>query len=177
VWRLGDDAVDDLRQGRLSLNCALAVIDAPKQERKALIDLFTGEVQPNLNTARRIVENSVAAALVRSCSVEGLLTRPEIAAVLKSKLDGPKKIAALDRALRQLRYPELSAAEEQAARAIADLRFPKKQTVSVPPNLEPGKITVTIKASTIGDLEEKIEEISKRLRKKKFTPLFQVAGK
>ena len=177
VWKLGEAVRADLHAGRLDFGCALAVTEAPVAERPFLIDLFANHIHPNRNTARRIVENAVSAALVRRCSVGALIQGEPIASVLTKKLSGPEKIAALDRIFRRLRYPTLEKEQQKANKMINDMNLPKYASVALPKNLEGRDLAVTLRARSVREVEQGAQALLQAAKEGGFAALFQVLEK
>jgi hypothetical protein len=176
VYELGEKVMNLLHENRLTFGCAVAVIDAPKAERAALIELFTSRVSPNRNTARRIAENTVAAALAQGISVEELLREPVVAQALTSESSGPQKIASVDQALHRLRYPQLTEAREKALALVAKLDLPKAVRIDIPASLE-ARPTFSISPGSAEELAKLAAKLSEAAQTKTAAELFKVLGR
>ncbi len=160
-------------ENTLSINCAKAILDAPKSERKALTWVFSNYISPNKNTAKRIVENFVAVGINRKISVAELIKNNNISLLLLSNKSGPEKIKAIDNALIRLRYPVLTKEIERLKREIGALDLTNGTTITLPKNLEGGKLIITIGARNQKELSRELHEIKKGLERGGFEKIFK----
>lgn len=174
VWNLGKEVLDKIRGEALSFNCALAVCDAPKSEQEPFIDIFTNLISPNRNTAKRMVDNAVSVALNQNIKVSELFESEQISFILFSKSSGPEKIKALDQALIKLRYPVLFAEIRKGEKAIFDLALPKDITITLPQNLESGRLSLLLKPGSSKDLTRQLSLLKRAIENGDFEKIFEV---
>ena len=177
IHRLGQDAIETIRAGRLSFGAALVVAQSPKQERKALLDLFSKIIRPNRNTARRITENLVAVALIQNKPVKQVIQTENLNRILKGDFSGPEKIRAFDRAIYQMRYPALSGQIKKTEAVIDEISFPSGIQVTLPAHLEGGYIDFHIRAKSLAELSSLACSISGAEKNDSLTTLFNLVTK
>ena len=175
IRRLGASAMEALFDGRLSIGCAHALIDAPAADRSVLVDLFTQQLSPNRNTARRIAQNAVAAAVARAVPIVRILSEALNASVREDR-SGPQNIAALDRALYRMRYPVLSQAQQKAEQEVVELGLPKTIRVALPPHLEGGRIEFSVSAKSIEEIRSAAVALEQAISQGGLEKLFRRIG-
>src|SRR5262249_26050712 len=123
-------------EGTLPLDTALWIGVHAAADRQVLLQLFTG-LKVGSNRAREFAtyideicqrDASSPAALLHDLGMPAWLADPQLA--------GPQKLERVRQALRQARYPQLSAYEQRFQAAARRLRLPPQITLRPPPYFE-----------------------------------------
>jgi hypothetical protein len=134
----------------------------PPADRDALLEL-AAQLRLGENQLRDVLDDLAAIGARRKCGLAAVLGIDEVRAVLARHLGRNEAIRALKRALRRLRYPQLSAAEQGLAQRVRALRLPAGVRVDLPENLEGEHIAVTLRASSAAELRAQADAVAAAL--------------
>ena len=126
----------------------LAAADA---DRDALLRLAES-LRLGENQLRDLFDDLADVAARQGTSIAAVCGGGEVGAVLGRGLGRNEAIRALKLALRHLRYPQLSAAEQRLAELAKRLRLPAGVRVAFPEHLEGEHVSVTLRARSTSEL-------------------------
>ncbi len=134
----------------------------PPVDRDALLEL-AARLRVGENQLRDILDDLAAIGSRHGCGIASLLQRDDLRAVLGRPLARNEAIKALKQALRRLRYPQLSTAEQRLATLGTSLRLPAGVRIELPENLEGEHIAVTLRARTAAELRAQARAVAAAL--------------
>lgn len=135
----------------------------PPVDRDALLEL-AARLRLGENQLRDILDDLAAIGSRRDCGIDTLLQGADLRAVLGRALPRNEAIKALKQALRRLRYPQLSAAQQHLAALGKALGLPAGVCIDVPENLEGEHIAVTLRAGSAAELRAQARAVAAALR-------------
>jgi hypothetical protein len=125
----------------------------PAADGEALLRLAR-ELKAGENHLKDILDWLEEIALGDGGAIAEILTRQEFARIASDpRLGRNDKLKRLKEELRRLRFPRLARIEEEIRRHIRDMKLDPLLSVSVPPGLEGGAVTVNIRAAACDDLK------------------------
>ncbi len=95
-------------------------------------------------------------------SPETVLDDARLRAIAASGGSGPERLKRWKERLRRLRYPRLAARQDAVASQLRAMTRPAL-TITPPPGLEGGVVTVTIRARTTGELADALAVLQREL--------------
>jgi len=101
-----------------------------------------------------------------------VLAERSLAAALRARGSAPDRLKRWKEALRRLRYPRLAAREAAIGEAIRALGLGPAVGVAVPPGLEGGTLSFTIRARTAGEFAAVLDRLQERLASGDLERLF-----
>jgi len=104
------------------------------------------------NQVRDLLEQVEDIAVRQGTCPAAVLRDAAVTSVLDRGLGRNETIHALRRALRRLRYPELSRAEAELSRLIKELELPSGVKLELPEGLESERLSVRVTASSAHEL-------------------------
>ena len=120
----------------LPVDVALWVSGLEPADRQAVLPLFT-TLQLGSNRAQECAAYIDEVCQRDACTAAALFERLDIAALLAdAQRSGPQKRETLRQALRQARYPQLTAHEQRYREAVRRLRLPPAVSLRPPPYFE-----------------------------------------
>jgi hypothetical protein len=145
----------------------------PAADRDALLDLAM-QLRLGENHLRDILDDLVAIGARRNCAIGAVLREAAVRNVLARPLGRNEAIKALKQALRRLRFPQLSTAEQRLADLARALALPSGVRVELPDNLEGEQIGVTLRARSAAELRAQTEALAAALRGGAIDEMFAV---
>jgi hypothetical protein len=109
-------------------------------------------------------------------SLSGVLSLESVVAARRQPVGRNDKLKRVKGALRRLRFPALSAAEDRLAALIRSLRLPPDVRISVPEFLEGDEVRVEIVARTPEDLRNAVASLQEAAGSQTCDDLFAVLG-
>lgn len=120
--RLGEEALEAVRKGTITVGHAALIAGAAPEERFALLRLLARLCRANLNESRVLVALIRDLKEILGLDLEGLLARPPIREALESEGTSPReRLGRLRRELEAMRYPELTKRRSDFRRAAGSL--------------------------------------------------------
>jgi len=145
----------------------------PPADRDALLELAV-QLRLGENQLRDVLDDVGAIVARRGGGVTGLLSDEAVrGAVARSPGRNPA-IRALKQALRRLRYPQLSNAEQRLAELGRALRLPAGVRVELPENLDGDAIALTLRGRTAGELRAQARAAAACLQGEALDEMFAV---
>jgi hypothetical protein len=103
---------------------------------------------------------------------EAPLGDAELRAIAAGGGSAPERLKRWKERLRRLRYPRLAARETAVAEQVRALACGPTMTVTPPPALEGGVVTITIRARSAHELGDAVETLRQRLARGDVARLF-----
>ena len=147
----------------------------PATDRDALLELAR-ELLLGENQLRDVLDDLTAIAARRGSDAASVLRDATVRAVRARGLGRNEAIRALKQALRRLRYPQLSAAEQRLAERVKALRLPAGVQVELPENLEGERIGLILRARSAAELRAQADAVVAALRGATIEEMFAVLG-
>lgn len=145
----------------------------PASDRDALLDLAT-RLRLGENQLRDILDDLVAIGARRNCAIAAVLSEATVRTVLARPLGRNEAIKALKQALRRLRFPQLSTAEQRLADLARALALPSGVRVELPDNLEGEQIGVMLRARSAAELRAQAAALAAALQGGTIDEMFAV---
>ncbi|HWO40259.1 MAG TPA: hypothetical protein VNO43_00450 [Candidatus Eisenbacteria bacterium] len=111
-------------------------------------------------------DGTTAADVLSSAPIHKIETDP--------RLGRADKLKTIKDQLRRLRFPGLSAAEEDIKARIRELKLPPGLRMSAPPGLEGGKLRVEFEASSVRELEAMVGALTQSVHHPALSATFDV---
>lgn len=146
-----------------------------ESDREAVLDL-AGELRLGENQLRDVLDDLGAIAARQGSSAAAVLAGAELQAVRARRLGRNEAVRAVKLALRRLRYPQLSAAEQRLAEQVKALRLPAGVRVELPENLEGEHIAVVLRGRSAAELRAQADALSAVLRGAPLEEMFDLLG-
>jgi hypothetical protein len=128
------------------------------------------------NQFRDVLDTAEDVAARAGSSVAAVLGGADVSAALGADLGRNDAIKAVKQALRRLRFPQLSAAEERLQSLIGGLGLPAGATLEVPPNLEGRELRVTLRGRSAAELRTRAAGLAAALGRPEVDEIFAVLG-
>ncbi|MGD9763940.1 MAG: hypothetical protein AB7V27_09525 [Candidatus Binatia bacterium] len=126
------------------------------------------------NQFRAVLDDVVDIAARRGCAVAAVLEDPAVRAVWARGLGRNEAMKALREALRRLRYPQLTAAEQRVSALTRSLRLPAGARLECPPLLEGEEMTLVVRGSSATQLRARAAAAVRALQDEALEELFAV---
>lgn len=133
-------------------------LEQSADDRDALLELARNH-RLGENQFRDVLDDLLAIGARLGCNVADVLQQGSVQAVLQRPLGRNEAIKALKQALRRLRYPQLSAAEQRLAELARSLRLPSGVRIEPPENLEGEHLAVTVRARSAAELRAQVRAL------------------
>jgi ParB-like chromosome segregation protein Spo0J len=148
----------------LSFPMALELGQTPLETASALTELFS-RLKPSLNRQREFVELLTDISRRENTAIAALLREAQAAAILDDpKLDRNRKSRLLKDCLTRRRFPAISRAEADFARALKKLALAPGTTLAAPRHFEGGTYTLSLSFRNRRELERQAEGLNRILR-------------
>lgn len=122
--------------GRLSMKVIEMMNSLSKEDQQQINQLFTS-LKWSLNLQRQVILWITEIADREGRSVQEVIDDDRISHVVTNgNMSGPQKIKAIERALREWRFPTMVESERAFTKGILDLRLPSQVRVIPPPFFE-----------------------------------------
>lgn len=146
-------------ESSLPVDIALWAGSLDTTDRQAVLPLFTG-LQLGSNRAQECAAYIDEICQRDACTAAALFQRLDIPALLADpQRSGPQKREAARRALRQARYPQLTAHEQRYRDAARRLRLPPAITLRPPPYFESRQYQITFSFSQRQELRRAAQRL------------------
>ena len=143
----------------LPVDVALWVGGLDQADRQAVLPMFTS-LQLGSNRAQECAAHLDEVCQRDACTAAALLERLGIAALLAdAQRSGPQKREAVRNALRQARYPQLTAHEQRYREAARRLRLPPAVSLRPPPYFENSQYQVSFSFSRKQELRNAAQRL------------------
>ena len=143
----------------LPVDVALWVGGLDTADRQAVLPMFTS-LQLGSNRAQECAAHIDEVCQRDTCSASALFERLGIAALLAdAQRSGPQKREAVRHALRQARYPQLTAHEQRYREAARRLRLPPAVSLRPPPYFENSQYQVSFSFSRKQELRNAAQRL------------------
>ena len=143
----------------LPVDVALWVGGLDRADRQAVLPMFTS-LQLGSNRAQECAAHIDEVCQRDACTAAALFERLGIAALLADvQRSGPQKREAVRHALRQARYPQLTAHEQRYREAARRLRLPPAVSLRPPPYFENNQYQVSFSFSRKQELRQAAQRL------------------
>ena len=155
-----DDALQAATvENALPVDVALWIGGLDMADRRAVLPLFTG-LQLGSNRAQECAAFIDEVCQRDTCTAAALLERLDVPVLLADpQRSGPQKREAVRHALRQARYPQLTAHEQRYREAVRRLRLPPTVSLRPPPYFESRQYQVSFSFSQRQDLRRAAQHL------------------
>lgn len=126
------------------------------------------------NQFRDVLELAEGIAARRACAMADVLALDPVRSVLEGPLGRNEAVKALKLALRRLRYPQLTEAEERLGRLVKALRLPRGVRVEFAPHLEGSRVTVIVEAQSAPTLRAHAAALAEALACDEVDEIFRL---
>jgi hypothetical protein len=144
-------------------------------DRDALLDLAT-QLRLGENQLRDVLDDLTAISARRGCDIAAVVHGDELRAVRARPLGRNEAVKAVKHALHQLRFPQLTAAEQRLAELGKSLRLPAGARLVLPEHLEGEHIGVTLQARSPAELRAQAGAVAAALENGALDEMFAVLG-
>jgi ParB-like nuclease family protein len=145
---------------RISLPVTRWLMDMEQPLRSQVFGLMNN-LRFNINQQKQFIEYIIDLSKRDEKSVSGLLKDPRIETLCSDRrMNNPQKARAVLRYLREIRFPELSKAEETFRSTIAALALPKGARVEAPPFFEAPLYRLEVLFKSGKELTEKLTRLT-----------------
>jgi hypothetical protein len=173
---MSDDAVRAYAaEKRFSAGMLDRWLGLPPGDRAALLEVAR-RLRLGENQVRDVLDDAQDAAARRGGNLAQVFAAEPIAAVFRRGRGRNETLKALKLALRRLRYPQLSSVEDRLGQLAKALPLPYGVRVSVPPNLEGARITVTFAADSAPALRALARDVARALDRGEVEEMFRLLG-
>lgn len=128
------------------------------------------------NQVRDLLDTFEAIAVRRGCSFTEILDDESIRCVLAEGRGRNETLSGLKRALRRLKFPQLSATEVRLQGLIKGVRLPSGVAMILPENLEGEELVVSIRGRSAEELRRRIDEAARLFQGAAIDEMFRVLG-
>ena len=129
-------------------------------DREALMTLAQG-LDVGQNHLRDLLEWLEEIQLRDGVSFAEILSREELSRIMSDpRLGRNDKLKRLKDELRRLRFPRMARIEKEIHQRIREMKLKPQINVTVPPGLEGGVVTLTVKASSHDELKRLFGEVA-----------------
>ena len=161
-------------ENALPVDVAVWVGGLNAADRQAVLPLFTG-LQLGSNRAQACAAYIDEVCQRDACSAAALFERLDIAALLVDpQRSGPQKREAVRHALRQARYPQLTAHEQRYREAVRRLRLPPVILLRPPPYFENRQYQVSFSFSQRQELRQAAQRLLEAADSDALDELFEL---
>jgi hypothetical protein len=120
-------------------------------DRAALLEV-AAQLRLGENQFRDLFDDLLAVGARQGCTIAAVVDSAALRAVLASGLGRNEAVKGFKRAVRRLRYPQLSAVEQRLAELAKTVRLPAGVRLELPENLEGEHVGVTLRARSAAEL-------------------------
>ncbi|HUI27461.1 MAG TPA: hypothetical protein VL403_15370 [Candidatus Kryptonia bacterium] len=125
------------------------------------------------NQFRDLLDWSEEIAVRDGCSVATVWAREPVAATLARDLGRNEMIAAVKSALRQLRFPQLAAAEARLAELVRRLKLPRGVRLQLPEHLEGDDVRIDMSGHSAAALRAHAAAVQRALSAPELDEIFR----
>ncbi|MBI4516252.1 MAG: hypothetical protein HY699_10615 [Deltaproteobacteria bacterium] len=108
------------------------------------------------------------------CAIKDVWGRAPVAGALARKLGRNEMVAAVKAALRQLRFPQLAAAESRLAQLVRQLQLPHGVRVHLPEQLEGDEVRIELRGRSAEALRAGVAAVQQGLRRAELDEIFRL---
>lgn len=172
ILDLEPEIKDALAEGKITIGHAFLLVQVPREYRGVFFSWITG-CALNTSEARQVVSWAVETAR-RNAVEPGTYIRSRGFEEIVSEPASPRRRAQrLFSRIRRERFPTMEAWEEGLGRARKEAGIEPMVHVSHDPTFETPALSFTMRASSSGELEAKVETVSRALREGRLERLFR----
>jgi hypothetical protein len=147
----------------------------PAADRDALLELATS-LRLGENQVRDLLDDLTAIGARCACGIAAIVRDDALRSVLGRGLGRNEAVKALKQALRRLRYPQLSGAEQRLAELARSLRLPGGVRLELPENLEGEHVALTLRARSAAELRAQARAVAAAVQHGAVDEMFAVLG-
>ena len=148
-------------EGNISQANAFYMQKMERREQRAVFDLFK-KLQTGVNLQKEFLENLFEISRRDRISINDLLEKPELDAILQDSRKKPhQKTHEFRLELRRLRYPNLAGMEEDFDEFQKELSLPGGVQLKPPPFFEGEQYHLQVNFKSVENLSERLEKLSK----------------
>lgn len=156
-------AIDDLIASRTA---------AWIERERASLDAVIAALSPSARHLTDVLDWLDEIAAREGARPATALDDPDLQAALRARGSAPDRLKRWKTRLRRMRFPRLAAREAEIASSIDALELGAAVTVTPPPNLEGGLLTVTLRARSSSELAAAVERLRTPATSEAFDRVF-----
>jgi hypothetical protein len=147
--------------GRIAPPVAISINHLPPDDAKAMSDLYV-QLNTGLNIQRELLELIGELAIIREMTIPSLLGHGDITRILTDNdTPLPQRVQHLRQVLKEMRFPELSKAEDGFHQALQALNVNASIQLQPPPFFEGKTFRLVLSVSTRRHLKSLLPDLQK----------------
>lgn len=158
LQNLTEDMRYYIHETDMPLSCASPIASFNDREQDALLKFFR-PLRPGLNRLREMLANAEETAAREGNDIADILSRKEFKIISDSDAPRPRKLEMARAALKNMRFPEISAAETNIIKLTKALKLPPDISLRLPPYLEGDTIKAELSFKSTDALRRQAEKL------------------
>ncbi|WP_319472087.1 ParB/RepB/Spo0J family partition protein [uncultured Pseudodesulfovibrio sp.] len=167
---------EHLLAGRVPLAAGIVLGRMEEADRDAVEPLFANFAWSRSNGVNMLTWLFEAGKMA-SCSTADIMERAGVNEILKQGLSPKDCIARLNAAVKDTRYPELSALQERFAKAAREITAGTRWRLSQPNNFETGGAEMTVQIKDADQLAKAVKDLETIAGESTWKTLWKLGGK
>ncbi len=155
------DLEDEIKAGKISYGAAAALRFLGEEDRSAVCN-FLAELRASTSVMKEFSEHILDISKRDGISASEIINSENVKKITGMECAGKIKTEKLRRLLRIMRYPALTAKENELKSALKKLALSRNLSLLYPENFEGKKVSLTIRFENTADLKKALEEIDKK---------------